>query len=209
MISTLIVIAKEPVPGRVKTRLTPHMTLACAAALAAAALHDTIDAVSAAPARNRLLAFDGTVADWLRPGWRHCTQPAGGLDVRLASAFVHAVPGAAFLVGMDTPQVSSEALTQFDPSAFDACLGPTADGGYWCLGLRDPSLAPMLIHGVPMSTTRTFATQLERLTRHGLRVQLLDELIDVDTAADAHTVARLAPSTTFAATWTRLTDAAA
>lgn len=209
MIATLIVIAKAPVPGRVKTRLMPAVTATAAADLAAAALNDTLDAVDATPARSRLLSFDGIADDWLRPGWEHCAQPCGGLDVRLAAAFGHAAPSPALLVGMDTPQLTPALLAQFDQSTFDACLGPTVDGGYWCLGLRDPSLAAALIRGIPMSTSTTYAAQLDRLTGHGLQVQVLDELVDVDTAADARVVARLAPSTRFAATWTSLTEEAA
>ncbi|HEY2173501.1 MAG TPA: DUF2064 domain-containing protein [Mycobacteriales bacterium] len=209
MIETYIVIAKEPVPGRVKTRLTPDVTAADAAELAAAALQDTLDAVDATPARDRVLAFDGYAYDWLRPRWRHCDQAGGGLDMRLSAAFSNAALQPAVLVGMDTPQVTPALLGQFDPATFDACLGPTVDGGYWCIGLRDPSLAPTVINGVPMSTSWTFAAQLDRLRRHGLRVQVLDELIDVDTAADAQIVAQLAPATAFAATWLRLAEEAA
>ena len=206
MIDTYIVIAKEPVPGRVKTRLTPDVTAADAAELAAAALRDTLDAVAATPACDRVLAFDGCAHDWLRPRWRHWAQADGGLDVRLSAAFSSAGRRPAVLVGMDTPQVTPALLGRFDPATFDACLGPTIDGGYWCLGLRDPSLAPGLITGVPMSTTWTYAAQLYRLRSHGLRVQVLEELIDVDTAADARHVARLAPATEFAVTWRRLTE---
>jgi hypothetical protein len=209
MIDTYIVIAKEPVPGRVKTRLTPDVTAAEAAELAAAALHDTLDAVAATPTRDRMLAFDGCAHDWLRPRWRHFAQADGALDVRLSAAFSSAGPRPAVLIGMDTPQVTPALLGRFDPVTFDACLGPTADGGFWCLGLRDPSLAPALITGVPMSTSWTFAAQHDRLRSGGLRVQLLDELIDVDTAADARAVARLAPATAFAAAWMRLTEEAA
>ena len=209
MVDTYLVIAKEPLPGRVKTRLTPDVTASEAAMLAGAALHDTLDAVAATPARNRVLAFDGRVDGWLRPGWRHHPQSDGALDVRLAAAFRCAADRPALLIGMDTPQLTPVLLAEFDPDTFDACLGPTADGGYWCLGLRDPSLANAVIPGVPMSTPNTFASQHERLARLGLRVQLLDELVDVDTVADARVVAQLAPRTAFATTWTSLTEAAA
>jgi glycosyltransferase A (GT-A) superfamily protein (DUF2064 family) len=129
--------------------------------------------------------------------------------VRIAAAFGDAGRKPAVLIGMDTPQVTHDQLAQFDPSAYDACLGPTADGGYWCLGLRDPSLAAAVVPGVPMSTPTTFLMQRDRLTRLGLRVQLLDHLVDVDTVADARIVADLAPATGFATAWTRLTEAAA
>lgn len=209
MIETCVVIAKEPVPGRVKTRLSPALTPTDAADLASAALADTLDAVTATPSQHKLLAFDGRVDSWLRPGWRYCRQPPGGLDQRLSAAFLAAGSGPALLVGADTPQITPALLTRFEPATYDACLGPAQDGGYWCIGFRDPCLAPLMIDGVAMSTTSTYAEQLDRLRRHGLKTQVLDELVDVDTVTDARGVARLAPWTSFAAMWIRLTEAAA
>lgn len=200
MIDTLIVIAKEPIAGRVKTRLMPPLSAEQAAQVAGAALADTLAAVHGAPARRRLLAFDGVVAGWLPAGWLSCRQPYGDLDRRLAAAFHAAGAGPALLVGMDTPQVSSAQLTAFDHERYDVCLGLAPDGGYWAIGFREPSLAAPAILGVEMSTARTGAHQLRRLHRLGLRVQLLDELRDVDTVADADEVAALIPGSAFAAT---------
>lgn len=195
-IGTVIVLAKEPRPGFAKTRLTPPLTPRQAARLAAAALEDTLAAVSDVPAVRRVLAFDGDAASWLPAGWDLAVQPQGGLDRRLAAAF-GAVAGPAVLVGMDTPQLAPADLTAWDPTRFDACLGPAADGGYWALGLADPRHAAAVLPGVPMSQDDTGAHQLARLQAHGLRVQLLDELTDVDTIASAHEVARLAPHGAF------------
>ncbi len=196
--TSLIVIAKRPRPGRVKTRLVPPLTHAQAAAVAAAALRDTLRAVDATDADDRVLAFDGRVTGWLAPGWRAVRQPVGGLDERLAAAF-GAVSGPAALVGMDTPQLRPEHLAAFDPQRYDACVGLSTDGGYWAIGLADPSVAAAAIRGVPMSTPRTGAAQLRRLADLGLRVQQLDVLTDVDTIDAAHHVADQAPDTEFAA----------
>lgn len=200
MIETLIVLAKQPVAGRVKTRLTPAFTDDEAAELAAAALADTLAAVARARVRRRVLAFDGRAGQWLPSAWVECRQPDGGLDARIAAAFAGAGRGPTVLVGMDTPQVTSELLTGFDVARYDACLGPTADGGFWALGLREPSAAPSLVEGVAMSSPRTGAEQLDRLHAAGLRVQILDELVDVDTAADADLVAASAPCGRFGRT---------
>ena len=99
---------------------------------------------------------------------------------------------------MDTPQLAGDQLTAFDPERFDACLGLAPDGGYWVIGFRDPAWAGAAIRGVPMSTAHTGAAQLERLRGLGLRVQLLDELTDVDTIDSADEVALLAPDSHFA-----------
>jgi glycosyltransferase A (GT-A) superfamily protein (DUF2064 family) len=191
----VIVIAKEPIPGRVKTRLTPALSPATAAALAEAALADTLRTVLMAPAARRVLVLDGEPGPWLPPGFEIVPQCAGPLDERLAAAFA-GVRGPALLVGMDTPQVTPGLLV-VDWRAADAVFGPAADGGFWALGLREPD--PALLRGVPMSTSATGAIQRARLVAAGLRVAELPQLRDVDTAADALAVAREAPQTRFAA----------
>jgi uncharacterized protein len=193
--TTLLVIAKQPVPGRVKTRLVPPCTYEQAAALAEAALADTLRAVLMAPAARRVLVLDGEPGPWLPHGFDIVPQCGGPLDERLAAAFA-AVRGPALLVGMDTPQVTPDLLA-VDWRAADAVFGPAADGGFWALGLREPD--PALLRGVPMSTSATGAIQRARLVAAGLRVAELPQLRDVDTAADALAVAREAPQTGFAA----------
>ncbi|MFE0414959.1 TIGR04282 family arsenosugar biosynthesis glycosyltransferase [Streptomyces tendae] len=193
--TTLLVIAKEPRPGRVKTRLTPPFTPAEAAALAEAALADTLSAVAATPARRRVLVLDGAPGPWLPPGFDVVPQCAGGLDERLADAFAGCA-GPALLIGMDTPQVTPD-LLDVDFRDCDAYFGAAEDGGFWALGLCRPE--PALLRGVPMSTPVTGAVQRERLLTAGLRVRDLPPLRDVDTAADARAVADLAPDGRFAA----------
>lgn len=196
--TTTIVIAKQPVPGRVKTRLTPPLRPDQAADVAAAALADTLAVVAAWPDTQRVLAFDGDPTQWTHPGWTVVAQASGSLDQRLEAAFTAVAAGPALLVGMDTPQLTAAQLGRFDPSRYDACLGLAPDGGYWAIGFGEPDMARSAIVGVPMSTERTGAAQLARLLSLGLRVQLLDELTDVDTIHSAHEVARLAPDSRFA-----------
>jgi glycosyltransferase A (GT-A) superfamily protein (DUF2064 family) len=190
---TLLVIAKEPVPGRVKTRLTPPYTPHEAAALAEAALTDTLRTVLQAPARRRLLVLDGCPGPWLPPGFEVVPQVSGGLDERIAAAFAHCDDGPALLVGMDTPQVTPDHLAGVGRDDHDAWFGPAADGGFWALGLAEPVRAGTLVRGVPMSTDRTGEIQRDRLTTAGLKVADLPVLRDVDTAADAAEVAACCP----------------
>jgi hypothetical protein len=202
-IDTLLVIAKEPVAGRVKTRLVPPLTFEQAADVAAAALWDTLRAVAPVPVRQRLLAFDGDAAQWCPEGWRVSAQPEGGLDTRLVAAFEAAGNGPSVLVGMDTPQLRADQLTAWDPDRFDACLGPASDGGYWAIGFTDATVAAAAISGIPMSLATTREHQLARLDELGLRVQLLDELTDVDTIDAAREVAHEVPRSAFAQALTR------
>ncbi|MFI8201504.1 DUF2064 domain-containing protein [Streptomyces sp. NPDC085937] len=198
---TLLVIAKEPRPGRVKTRLTPPFTPEEAAALAEAALADTLDVVARTPAGRRVLVLDGAPGPWLPAGVEVVPQGTGGLDERLAAAFT-GCDGPALLIGMDTPQVTPELLA-VDFADCDAWFGPAADGGFWALGLAAPD--PGLLRGVPMSRPDTGAAQRRRLD--GLRVRDLPLLRDVDTARDAAAVAGAAPGGRFAARLAELTAA--
>ncbi|MFC9590565.1 DUF2064 domain-containing protein [Streptomyces sp. NPDC056944] len=195
--STLLVIAKAPVAGRVKTRLTTVFTAQQAADLALAALQDTLAAVLATPARRRVLVLDGEPGPWLPDGFEVVPQGTGGLDVRLAAAFA-LTGGPALLIGMDTPQVTPGLLAPgLDFTEADAWFGPACDGGFWALGLAEPD--PVLLLGVPMSAAHTGEVQRRRLADAGLTVRDLPELCDVDTPADAERVAAAAPSTRFAA----------
>ncbi|MGC0316773.1 glycosyltransferase A (GT-A) superfamily protein (DUF2064 family) [Kitasatospora acidiphila] len=206
---TLLVIAKAPVPGRVKTRLTPSCSPEQAAALAEAALTDTLHTLATVPAGRRLLVLDGEPGRWLPPGWQVVPQCAGGLDERLAAAFTLAArlaPHApALLVGMDTPQLPAAALAEplsaVERTGVDAWYGPAADGGFWAFGLARPTeeLARRLLLGVPMSTAGTGAALLERLARLDLTIRQLPLLTDVDTIRDAEQVAAEAPGSRFAA----------
>jgi hypothetical protein len=197
--TTLLVIAKEPLPGRSKTRLCPPCTPAEAAWLAEAALADTLAAVAATPAARLVLVLDGRPGPWLPPGIEVVAQGRGGLDARLAAAF-SGTAGPALLIGMDTPQVDpallTEAMADLGRLEVDAVLGPAVDGGWWALGLAEPHPADIL--GVPMSTTHTGAAQLQRLLARGRRVHQLPCLRDVDRIDDARAVAAAAPHTRFA-----------
>lgn len=202
--ATLAVIAKEPRPGRVKTRLIGPVTPRGAARLAAAALQDTLTVLSAIPAETRVIVLDGAVGPWLPVGWSVVPQSAGGLDERLAAGFDAFGSAPALLVGMDTPQLTGDHLA-CDFGNYDACLGLAADGGFWAIGFADPRQARATLIGVPMSRDDTGDVQLRRLREAGLRVQHLPVLTDVDTPATAAEVAGLRPESEFGRAWIALT----
>jgi uncharacterized protein len=199
----VMVIAKEPVPGRVKTRLTPPYTPAQAAALAQAALADTLAAVERTSVTRRILALDGVPGRWLPAGFDVIGQRGAGLDERIAWALADAratSPAPVVLIGMDTPQATpgllAAAAEPLVSGAADATFGMAEDGGFWLLGLRE--IDPALVLGVPMSRPDTGSLQLTRLEEAGLRVRLLPELTDVDTADDAERIAAATPGSAFA-----------
>ncbi|PWR13304.1 glycosyltransferase [Micromonospora sicca] len=210
--TVLLVMAKAPVPGRVKTRLCPPLDAERAAAVAAAALLDTLDAVGAVPGVTPVLAYAGPLDRAVRgakiraalAGWTLLPQRGRDLGDRLAAA--HADAGRAFpdrpvlQLGMDTPQVDADLLGAAVArlAGTDAVLGPAADGGWWALGLRDPARAAVL-RAVPMSTPVTGRSTRAALAGRGLRVDALPELADVDEWPTAVAVAAAAPAGRFAA----------
>ncbi len=205
--STLIVIAKAPVAGRVKTRMCPPLTYAEAAHVAGAALVDTLGAALRSRARRVAIALDGDLGECprdvhvlLQEHRGRCSvfrQRGEGLAARIANAFDD-VGDAAALIGMDTPQVSPTTLNLAlgNLRTHDAVLGLSDDGGYWLIGLNDPHAS--VFDGVAMSTSSTGSDQHERLLMRGLRVGLLPTLIDVDDIASGSYVARSAPDSAFA-----------
>jgi rSAM/selenodomain-associated transferase 1 len=199
--TAIIVIAKAPVAGRVKTRLCPPCSPEEAAILAAASLADTLAAVSATPAAARVLALDGRPGAWIPNGWVVVPQLGDGLDERLANAFA-AVTGPALLIGMDTPQVSPARLTAaaqtLHTGDVDAVLGPAHDGGWWTIGMH--AADPRVFLGVPMSTDHTYDDQRTRLHSLGLNTSTLPRLRDIDTYEDALAVAKDIPTSRFATT---------
>jgi rSAM/selenodomain-associated transferase 1 len=197
-VTALLVIAKAPVPGRVKTRLCPPCTHAEAAMLAAAALADTLAAAARSQrATRRVLVLDGDAGPWIPPGFAVVPQRGAGLAARLAAAFQDA-GGPAFLIGMDTPQVTP-ALLDAGLAALeraDAALAPALDGGYWGIGLRRAD--PRVFRDVPMSEPTTAMVQRARLAELRLTTAALPPLRDVDTVEDARVVAAACPDGGFA-----------
>ncbi|HEU0205722.1 MAG TPA: DUF2064 domain-containing protein [Pseudolysinimonas sp.] len=209
--TTLVIIAKECLPGRVKTRLHPDLSLEQAAEAAAASLADTFAALAGLPAEGRILAFDGIVAPAGSEPYDVIPQAPGDLDERLAAVF-DAAEGPTILVGMDTPQLRAADLAPFFPwpehaEDADFVFGPALDGGFWCLGMSKPR--GDLIRGVPMSRDDTGAQQLGRLCAAGGGIRMLPPLIDVDTIVEARAVAALAPDTRFARTLSSMIGVAA
>ncbi|NND76251.1 MAG: DUF2064 domain-containing protein [Ilumatobacter sp.] len=181
----LTVIAKEPVAGRVKTRLVPPLSHDQAARIAGACLADTFAAVTSAVERHpdvRAVALiDGDAGRWIPAGYGVHDQRGDGLGARLANGFVDLGPG--LIIGMDTPSAGPwfdaalEALR-----AGDDAIGMTADGGYWGIALADPD--PAVFDGVPMSTDRTGQAQLDRMRELGRVVRVLPTVRDLDTFDD-------------------------
>jgi len=193
----LLVLAKEPLPGRAKTRLTPALTPEAAAEVARACLLDTLAAVAQVDVLRATVVLDGSPAGWLPDGLHVLPQRTGELGDRLDGAFADAARELAvpsLLIGMDTPQVGPDLLREAVELLLRSgrpVLGAAEDGGWWALGLPQP--LPGAFDGVPMSTARAGEAQRERLTALGRPPLDLPVLRDVDLLDDLLAVAGLTP----------------
>ena len=194
----LVIVAKAPQPGRTKTRLSPPLSLADAAALYEAFLVDTTQAALALswervtllhpdlPGVAQALSVLVSDAAHLQP------QDGVGLGAALSSAF-HTHLAAGFdrvvLIASDTPTLPN-ALIQAASASLDhedLVIGPSADGGYYLIGMR--TFYPALFKGILWSTQYVLEQTLERARALALRVCSLPEWYDVDTVAELYRLA--------------------
>ncbi len=193
----ITIIAKEPRPGVVKTRLCPPCTPEQAAALAAAALADTLAAVDELTGRidgciRRVLLFDGDPSQWSNWAYDNVAQRGDGLGDRLSNAFHDLGPG--IVIGMETPHVVAS-LHAGLAALQRGCdtIGLAADGGYWAIGLHRIDAA--IFTDVAMSTSHAGLAQLNRMHQLGRSVHHLPLARDLDTIDDAEAAAGRTPVT--------------
>jgi rSAM/selenodomain-associated transferase 1 len=186
----LVLFARAPVPGRVKTRLVPPLTSEQAADLYRAMLLDVIDLHADEPAARAIWHDPPEAADWFRANapsdFALRAQRGRDLGERLAAAFRDAAAegyGAVVVRGTDSPTLPRARVRE----AFaglrraDLVLCPDRDGGYNLIGLREPCDA---LFSIGMGNETVLARTLERARGAGLRAELLDAHYDVDTARD-------------------------
>jgi rSAM/selenodomain-associated transferase 1 len=190
----IVVFAKEPAPGRVKTRLCPPFDPAAAAQLYAALLDDVLAATARMAAETDLDAVlavhppeaCAALARRAPTPFSVVRQRGAGLGPRMDWALREA--GAAgrapiLLRGSDSPLLDA-ALLRSALAALERVelvLSPDGDGGYGLVGLRRP-VRGLFDH--PMSTPSVLDDTLERARRAGLSCELLAPGFDIDRAAD-------------------------
>lgn len=184
----LLVFAKAPRPGAVKTRLAASIGAEAAAQLARAFLADTWQRVNglgwAAP---KLAVPAGTHADFgLHPRPELWLQGEGDLDRKLDTVLTRALATfpSALALGADSPSLPLAYLekARTELATADAVLGPAEDGGFYLLGVK--RWKARLLERVAWSTAAACQQTLSALVGAGLRVRVLSPWFDVDTAAD-------------------------
>lgn len=201
---TLLIVAKSPVPGLAKTRIAETIGDSPAAELAAAALLDTLD-VATAVGWPVVVALTGNLTEAARSdeiaaaleATTVIEQRGDGLAERLANAHSDADGGAGVIqVGMDTPQITVENFLDAGRLVAEGqrVIGLAEDGGWWLLGLPDPSEAHALLD-VPMSDPKTGALTEAALGGDLVRLAALRDMDNWDDAvaiADGLPISRVA-----------------
>ena len=197
----IVVIAKAPQPGRVKTRLIPALGAEGAAALAARMLACTLvvafEAAGAADTADPALgvvelcaspapgdpAWQGVVVP---AGLRWSAQGEGDLGARMAGAARRGLAGGerVLLIGTDCPALDAACLRTAAEALdeVEAVIVPSFDGGYVLLGLR--RFDPSLFEGIAWSTSTVAAATRVRLDALAWSYQVLPALQDIDVPAD-------------------------
>jgi uncharacterized protein len=189
-ITHLVIFAKEPRPGHVKTRLSPPLSPVAAAALAAAFVSDL--ARRLAPLGHVTVALPpgdaaGRLAECVGPGVAFADQGPGDLGEKLARVTGDALAGGATVavaIGADHPHLPLHRLREAIDAARagDAGWIPTDDGGFACIAVS--RLVPGLFEGVPWSTPGVAAAVRNNARTHGVSLRDAGTWYDVDTAED-------------------------
>jgi rSAM/selenodomain-associated transferase 1 len=191
----LIVMAKQPVAGQTKTRLSPPLSLSEAAELYTCLLLDTLEAVRNAAGQ---LTFRPFVAFYpaearsefhtMAPDFRLLAQKGQDLNERLSGALLSVQEQGydqVTAINSDSPALPAAFLVQayqeLDDPSIDVVLGPCDDGGYYLLGWKRSY--PKLVRDVVMSTPTVLADTIALAQDAGLRVAMLPPWYDVDDAA--------------------------
>jgi uncharacterized protein len=194
MNKALLIFAKQPLPGKVKTRLSPPLSFEEAAAVYRCMLSDTLAKVADLTGVVTFLFFEpsGEAADFFQenfPGIRTFPQQGEGLGERLEKAFelVFALGFASVtVIGTDSPDLPlsymEEAFRLSEKAGADAVFGPAADGGYYLVALRCHH--PGLFRDIPWSTNHVLEKSMTAATSLGLQVELLPVWHDIDTVED-------------------------
>ncbi len=214
----VVVMAKEPRPGRTKTRLVPALTAEAAAGLYECFLRDALDHARSVVDATQLVAVWPPGSDGyferLAPDFGQVTQQGSSLSERLESVLTRCSQdgfGQVVAINSDSPTLPqgrvAAAFAALDDDAVDVCLGPAHDGGYYLIGWKRTH--PRLVRDVTMSTPRVLDDTLRLAAELGLGVRLLEPWYDVDRPADLDRMERELHTTTDTARHTRRFLAAA
>jgi rSAM/selenodomain-associated transferase 1 len=188
---SIVIFARWPQAGKVKTRLAGIYGDAGAARVYRRLLDHTLAAAKASGLPVELRVTGASCAQFeeeFGPGLAVTDQGIGDLGARMAR-----VEPPALVIGSDLPALTPELLLEAAAllETHEVVIGPARDGGYWLIGLREAS--PWLFEDMAWSTPQVLAETLVRLEARGLTPALLPELADIDEPGDLANWPEFAP----------------
>jgi rSAM/selenodomain-associated transferase 1 len=190
--TAIVLFAKKPEAGRVKTRLAADIGAERAVEIYKRMVDDTVSRAEAVEDADTWLYFSPTEAEAYMREWQsdlfYAPQSNGDLGDRMLAAFDGcATQGYAstIVIGTDCPGLNTKVLEEATAAlrgGADLVLGPTFDGGYYLIASKRP--IPELFNDMPWSTEVVFEQTLHRARTLELDVTCLEQLHDVDTQAD-------------------------
>ena len=187
----LVIMAKAPKPGAVKTRLTPRLSLQAVTAFYRCLLDDTLAlARSLVGVEIAIMCPDSDVnelASLTGQGVRVVAQKGEGLAAGLTSVFAHFVEGPQRRIiafNSDSPHLPRSVIEEAFETlrAHDLVVGPTDDGGYYLVGAK--ASHPTLFSGGEIGTSSALERLLSRARVLELSVGFEDPFYDIDVADD-------------------------
>lgn len=186
----LVIMAKTPQIGRVKTRLARDIGAVAAVRFFRATAAALIGRVAPDPRWRTVLALspDRAVHEpgiW-PDGLPRIAQGPGDLGARMGRLFRDLPPGPVVIIGADIPGIERRHIAQAFAALgrHDAVLGPAEDGGYWLVGLKRRPRVPEIFGGVRWSSAQTLADTAKNIRERNMILALLERLPDIDTGAD-------------------------
>ncbi|MCP4251814.1 MAG: glycosyltransferase [Candidatus Scalindua sp.] len=190
--TSLIIFAKSPIPGKVKTRLSPYITPTEAAELYKAFIADIICNAHKLKCERITIAFtpsdaEATLHSVCGQSVDYLPQKGESLGERMKNAFKHSFDKDStrtVIIGTDSPTLPLSYIQQ----AFDALkevpvsIGPTFDGGYYLIGLSERN--DVIFDGIDWSTSKVFGQTLTRIQAINKQLYVLPPWYDVDTPDD-------------------------
>ena len=192
--NALVILTKAPQPGQSKTRMVPPLSYTEAADLARALLIDQLDNLARFDGARLFIAFTpeeaaGFFEGFIAQGFTCFAQRGQSLGERMRRAFEHLFASAfknIILIGSDLPALPlrffHQAYARLEASAADVVLGPSADGGYYLVGMN--RMIATIFDDIGWSGDEVLAQTIHKLEDRGLKHELLPEWYDIDTAKD-------------------------
>jgi len=193
-VDAVVILTKAPEPGQSKTRLVPPLSAGEAAEIAKALLIDQLENVAGIDGVERYIAYTPeSAASFFEalapPAFRSFSQEGTSLGERMSHAFEYLFARGfqnVILIGSDLPPIPHAFVHQsfalLRGGEAHVVVGPSADGGYYLVGMNSPSCA--IFDGISWSRDDVLMRTLEKVTSLNLKYELLPSWYDIDTASD-------------------------